>query len=86
LVVIAHYGSGCARCGSVERLDLHHVHWNGEAHRDQTGHGDAFFRWLAGAFPAECEPGGEFELQVLCRSCHVDATREERSFVRTGRR
>lgn len=50
-----------------------------EEHRDRVGHGDAFRRWLIREnFPAECGPGGEYELQVLCRPCHAQKTREER--------
>lgn len=76
---VTHYGIECQDCSSAERLELDHVHGNGEAHRDHVGHGDAFFRYLLNHdFPSECESGGEYELQVLCRSCHAEKTRRER--------
>jgi hypothetical protein len=77
--VVIHYGDACATCESRERLELDHVHGNGERHRDLVGHGDAFYRYLLREeFPAECESGGQFELQVLCRSCHTKKTTRER--------
>jgi 5-methylcytosine-specific restriction endonuclease McrA len=77
--VLSHYGTTCAICGSGDDIELDHVHGNGERHRDIVGHGDAFYRYLLRAsFPAECEPGGEFELQLLCRPCHLEKTNTER--------
>ena len=81
--VLDHYGRACLACGSGKRLELDHVNGNGEAHRDAVGHGDAFFRWiLAQDFPAECEWGGDFELQPLCRTCHESKTKRERAAKR----
>jgi 5-methylcytosine-specific restriction endonuclease McrA len=77
--VLSHYGTTCLICGSADDIDLDHVHGNGERHRDIVGHGDAFHRYLLrSGFPAECEPGGEFELQPLCRQCHLQKTNVER--------
>jgi hypothetical protein len=85
-VVIAHYGGVCRRCGSRERLELDHVHGNGKEHRERVGRGDRLYRWiLRNRFPPECEPGGKYELQVLCRACHLEKTRSERR-VKAGRR
>lgn len=77
--VLSHYGKCCAACSDTELLELDHVYGNGEQHRDQVGHGDAFFRYLKREnYPAECGPGGEYELQVLCRGCHVKKTKLDR--------
>lgn len=72
--VFDHYGRVCSCCGSTEKLCLDHVHGNGDEHRKLLGSNyySNFYSWLVKHdFPRECEPGGEFELQVLCTSCNV---------------
>jgi hypothetical protein len=71
-----HYGRRCAcpGCGTTRNLALDHKHGNGTEHRDQIGlsSGIQFYLYLVNhAWPAECEPGGEYELQVMCLSCNV---------------
>lgn len=70
--VFGHYGRVCACCGGTEHLSLDHVHGNGKRHRKLLRvSGISFYTWLAShEFPRECEPGGEFELQVLCLTCN----------------
>ena len=78
--LLDHYGRECAACGSSERVEFDHVHGNGAAHRREHGRGDAFYRWIvASGFPAECEPGGAFELQPLCHDCHLRKTARQRA-------
>src|SRR5271170_1236559 len=72
--VFEHYGAACACCGATEELALDHVHGDGNKHRRSTGcgGGTSFHAWLLTRnFPAECEPGGEFELQTLCIPCNT---------------
>ena len=76
--VFEHYGSACRCCGATESLTLDHVHGNGEEHRKVTGSGTALYSYLVSRdFPAECEPGGEFELRVLCNPCNCSAGQYE---------
>jgi 5-methylcytosine-specific restriction endonuclease McrA len=72
-----HYGTSCVCCGSTMSLQLDHVHGNGDEHRQKIGStnsptgGVTFYAYLISrGFPADCEPGGEYELQVLCGSCN----------------
>jgi ribosomal protein L37E len=68
---IRHYGGHCASCGYTgEALQLHHVNWDGAAHRAvMSGHGGRNLHiWLRRHnypdYPV---------LRVLCASCHVEA-------------
>lgn len=69
---IDYYGTECACCGAAENLELDHVNGNGGEHRDSLGtNGGSFYPWLVkNDFPAECEPNGDYELQVLCKPCN----------------
>lgn len=73
-LVFGHFGRECACCGTRENLTLDHVHGGGKAHRDSLGCGESsfvFYYWLvSNNFPAECEPGGKHEIQVLCSLCN----------------
>lgn len=74
--IFDHYGRECVCCGTAEDLCLDHVKGNGGDHRSLRlggAHqsGQVFYGWLVrNDFPAECEPGGEYELQVLCKPCN----------------
>ena len=78
--LLDHYGRECVQCGSSHRIELDHVHGNGKQHRKAVGRGDALYRWiLANDFPADCEAGGQFELQPLCQHCHHLKTMRQRA-------
>lgn len=72
--VFDHYGRVCVCCGATEDLTLDHVFGNGPEHRRLLGirtGSDFHLYLLTNDFPPECEPGGEYELQVLCGACNT---------------
>lgn len=75
--VFDHYGWKCVCCGATRRLTLDHKNGNGPEHKSKLfgihgrNSGARLYSYLVrNNFPAECEPGGEFELQVLCMGCN----------------
>lgn len=73
-LVFDHYGNECARCGSVDRLELDHINDDGGRHRKELGlgprAGSAFYqRLVSSGFDT-----GDYELQTLCHECHKRKT------------
>jgi hypothetical protein len=68
--VLNHFGWECACCRATAGLQLDHIHGNGAEHREVFG--AHIYQWLiTNNFPAECESGGKYELQVLCPTCNT---------------
>ena len=62
--VFAHYGTACACCDTTEDLTIDHIHGDGKQHREETGSGERFYRWLIkNDFPAG--------FQTLCMACNL---------------
>jgi len=63
------YGNTCARCGSKEKLQLHHLNYNGLQHRVLIGrskNGPPLESLKRLGWPTR----GEYACQLLCRPCH----------------
>jgi hypothetical protein len=74
--VYGHYGQSCVcpGCTTGGTLSLDHKFGNGPEHRERLGisGGIQFYLYLLNnRWPAECEPGGKYELQAMCLPCNT---------------
>jgi hypothetical protein len=71
------YGNRCVGCGATDNLHLHHVAFNGKAHRKEIGRGDKILHWLKRhGFPPI--------VQLRCEDCHRrrhDSEKQHHKFI-----
>lgn len=74
--VLAHYGTVCACCGTIDRLTIDHINGDGREHREEIfgnnkAAGRKMYLWLIkNAFPAG--------YQTLCARCNISKGRGKR--------
>lgn len=69
-LVYDHYGRACVCCGVKEEafLTIDHIRKNGKEHRDMTGDGAAFYKWIVDFnYPDD--------LRILCMNCNYGERR-----------
>lgn len=72
-LVLAHYGTVCACCGTTKDLGIDHVNGGGDEHRRELGRngGAGFYRWLI-------DQGYPAGFQVLCGRCNASKSGGDR--------
>ncbi len=70
-------GGACAKCGTTDQLEVHHVHNDGQARRAAAGNAGEITRLLGLPIPDLNE-----QAQLLCADDHHTATAYRRRFMR----